>query len=89
MPVQAAAHGLVSRALKNGVIAKTGCAVCGNPKVEGHHDDYSKPLEVIWLCRPHHKERHVRLAREGRDPAKLIRYQGKRVPKPRSKRRNK
>jgi hypothetical protein len=30
------------------------CEVCGATKVEKHHPDYSKPLEVRWLCREHH-----------------------------------
>lgn len=28
---------------------------CGK-KGEAHHEDYSKPLEVIWLCREHHRK---------------------------------
>lgn len=41
-------------ALEAGTIVKKPCQVCGNLKVEGHHEDYSKPLEVDWLCRKHH-----------------------------------
>ena len=26
-----------------------------------HHDDYSKPFEIRWLCRKHHKEEHKNL----------------------------
>jgi len=45
-------HNAVSR----GKIQKEPCEVCGDPKSEAHHDDYSKPLEVRWLCRKHHAE---------------------------------
>lgn len=31
---------------------------CGNPKVEGHHTDYTKPLKVTWLCRTCHADLH-------------------------------
>ena len=31
---------------------------CGNLKTEAHHFDYSKPLEVNWLCKKHHAEFH-------------------------------
>ena len=42
-----AAHSAVYRALKRGTLIKVPCH-CGAIKVESHHEDYSKPLEVIW-----------------------------------------
>jgi len=27
-------------------------------KAEAHHDDYSRPLDVRWLCKRHHEEAH-------------------------------
>lgn len=41
-------------AVRKGVITKMPCEICGKKKVEAHHEDYSKPLEVRWLCRIHH-----------------------------------
>jgi hypothetical protein len=32
--------------------------VCGDPDAHAHHEDYSKPLEVRWLCTQHHNEAH-------------------------------
>lgn len=49
------AQNKVQKALLKGKLARTPC-FCGNEKVDGHHPDYSKPLEVIWLCRKHHLE---------------------------------
>jgi Rps23 Pro-64 3,4-dihydroxylase Tpa1-like proline 4-hydroxylase len=46
------------KALKSGKIKKKPCEFCGNKKVEGHHDDYLKPLIVRWLCRSHHLQVH-------------------------------
>lgn len=37
-----------------GKLTKQPCEICGEPKVEMHHEDHSKPLMVRWLCRPHH-----------------------------------
>jgi hypothetical protein len=52
-----AAHKIVERALAKGTLVKPYfCEACGvKPKrLDGHHDDYSKPLEVRWLCRGCH-----------------------------------
>ena len=57
-PEKRAAHVIVGNALRSKKLQKTPCVVCGNFKSEAHHEDYSKPLEVIWLCRKHHMERH-------------------------------
>jgi hypothetical protein len=48
----------VKYAVKTGKLIKTPCQVCGELKVEGHHPDYSRPLDVVWLCRKHHNEIH-------------------------------
>ena len=50
-------------AVKSGKIKKPEeCSCCGhNEKVNGHHKDYNKPLEVIWLCTKCHKFLHSRI----------------------------
>jgi len=57
-PDKRAAHVILGNAVRDRRIFKQPCEVCGNIKVDGHHDDYTKPLEVRWLCRKHHKELH-------------------------------
>lgn len=44
--------------LRRGLLKKEPCIECGSPDSEMHHEDYNKPLEVIWLCRKHHLKRH-------------------------------
>jgi len=51
-------------AFQQGRIKRLPCFVCNNPKTDAHHQDYSKPLEVFWLCREHHQEFHKNLARK-------------------------
>jgi len=41
-----------------GKLVKLPCEVCGDEKSFAHHEDYSKPLEVKWLCSKHHREVH-------------------------------
>lgn len=52
------ARGVVSMALRRGKLTRQPCEECGDPKAEAHHDDYSKPLAVRWLCRGDHGAWH-------------------------------
>ena len=54
----------VSDALRDGRIEKSPCAVCDETYVQAHHEDYSKPLDVVWLCRKHHLAIHGKEAYE-------------------------
>lgn len=56
------AHFSVNNAIRDGRLKKQPCEVCGNKNTEAHHDDYSKPLEVKWLCRKHHLEIHNKMS---------------------------
>lgn len=55
------AHKMVAYALRIGQLVRMGCAKCSDKQTHGHHEDYSKPLEVVWLCRKHHTKRHIDL----------------------------
>ena len=58
-PEKYKAHTRLNNAVRDGKITRQPCEVCGtNKHVHAHHDDYSKPLDVIWLCAAHHKARH-------------------------------
>lgn len=47
-------------ALKRGKLIRQCCEQCGEAKAEAHHEDYSKPLAVRWLCKRCHTEVHRR-----------------------------
>jgi hypothetical protein len=57
-PERVKAAYLTSNAIRNGRLIREPCEVCGSSAVEAHHDDYSKPLVIRWLCRKHHLEHH-------------------------------
>lgn len=48
------ARALVARAIKRGDVVRGVCERCASVKVDAHHEDYTKPLEVRWLCRRCH-----------------------------------
>ena len=58
---RSSAHNKVSKAVKKGLLIRQPCCRCGEQKSLAHHEDYDKPLEVMWLCQPCHKQRHKEL----------------------------
>ncbi|MDO9265297.1 MAG: hypothetical protein Q7U02_15105 [Desulfosalsimonadaceae bacterium] len=44
--------------LREGKITRKPCVVCGNEEVIAHHEDYSRPDDIIWICEIHHKAYH-------------------------------
>ena len=55
-------NGKVQWALESGKLIKSlKCEVCDCESfLYGHHDDYSKPLEVRWVCKECHYKIHRR-----------------------------
>jgi hypothetical protein len=53
-----AAHNAVIRAIKGNKLSPEPCKVCGNEEVVAHHEDYDKPLDVVWLCYSCHAKHH-------------------------------
>lgn len=58
-PEKTRARVAVHQAIQEGRLEKLPCEVCGTTeRVEAHHDDYSRRLDVRWLCTTHHGEVH-------------------------------
>jgi len=53
---------IVKKAIKDGLLKKPHkCAYCkrDHTRINAHHEDYDKPLTVIWLCSSCHKKLHL------------------------------
>jgi hypothetical protein len=56
-PERLLAQRAVNNAVRDGRLQPLPCWVC-NASAEAHHPDYSSPLDVVWLCRIHHRQAH-------------------------------
>lgn len=66
-PEKYRAHVALNNAVRDGIVIKPSeCERCGGTRgIHGHHYDYSKPLDVEWLCAACHHIGHAH-ARESR-----------------------
>lgn len=56
-PERVVARAAVNWAVKSGKLMKPRiCSLCGilAARIEAHHRDYNKPLDIEWLCKPCH-----------------------------------
>lgn len=57
-PNRKKAQAMFRHAMLRGEIQRWPCLICG-ANAEGHHPDYDRPLDVVWLCSSHHKQAHA------------------------------
>lgn len=55
---QKTAINAIAQAMRLGIVERQPCEVCGK-YAHAHHDDYAKPYDVRWLCKPHHQQWHT------------------------------
>jgi hypothetical protein len=60
-PEKRIAHYMIYNHVKSGKIKRLPCEICGDINSQAHHPDYSKPLDVVWLCVKHHVEESIKL----------------------------
>jgi hypothetical protein len=59
-PIAYRAQNMVNNGLRDGKLKKGPCSICGATNhLHAHHRDYSKPLEVTWLCAKCHHRLHA------------------------------
>lgn len=59
----------VGNAVRDGKLFKEPCLFCGDENVHAHHDDYSRPLDVRWLCPKCHRRLHANFGHKDSVPA--------------------
>lgn len=51
------AQTMLNNAIRDKRVVRMACCMCGK-KAHAHHEDYTKPFSVIWLCPMHHQRLH-------------------------------
>ena len=69
---KANARSYVNVYIRRGSMTKNSCCICGEQKVEMHHDNYDTPLDVKWFCRKHHMEHHKKFMPVKTKPTKNL-----------------
>lgn len=65
-PEREEARRMTHAAIARGELVRQPCEKCQAAKTEAHHDDYTKPLAVRWLCRRCHVAHHTNERRRAR-----------------------
>lgn len=65
--VKANARSYLNVYVRRGKVKRMPCEHCGSDRVQAFHEDYAKPLQVRWLCRPE----AFRLRAEGNEQKRL------------------
>jgi hypothetical protein len=58
-----ACYAVYNKALERGILVRPSfCSKCGtsDPVIQGHHEDYYRPMEVVWLCQACHLHKHAK-----------------------------
>jgi len=58
-PVREKAHNTIRYLKRAGRLINQPCEICGKLRADAHHDDYTKPKEIRWLCPKHHRDFHM------------------------------
>lgn len=59
-------HTAVKTEIRAGRLKRQPCVRCGNEKSIAHHEDYDRPLYIVWLCAVCHKQRHKEILMEAK-----------------------
>lgn len=67
-PEKARAHDITKNAIARGDLQRPdACQHCREKvHVDAHHEDYSRPLDVMWFCRPCHIKHHAEIRAQKR-----------------------